>query len=247
MDEGPGTDLGSLGFYVSLWVVMMAAMMLPVGGADGRRPLGGRAAQARARPRAPARGGSAALRRRLPARLDGVRRCWPTRSSSCSARSTSTPSSWAAAAATSAAGRDRGRGRLPAHSAQGRLPREVPQPARLRRRHRGATARLAPSRMGIEQGAWCVGCCWALMATLFALGLMSIAWMAVVAGLIAVEKLLPWERAATGVALVAGRARAGASRSPGVSARADRSRPVDASSMGTLSYAAADEYSKVAS
>ena len=29
MDEGPGTDLGSLGFYVSIWVAMMAAMMLP--------------------------------------------------------------------------------------------------------------------------------------------------------------------------------------------------------------------------
>jgi predicted metal-binding membrane protein len=29
MDMGPGTDLGSLGFYVSVWVAMMAAMMLP--------------------------------------------------------------------------------------------------------------------------------------------------------------------------------------------------------------------------
>jgi predicted metal-binding membrane protein len=29
MDAGPGTDLGSLGFYVSAWVVMMAAMMFP--------------------------------------------------------------------------------------------------------------------------------------------------------------------------------------------------------------------------
>ena len=49
--------------------------------------------------------------------------------------------------------------------------------------------------MGTEQGAWCVGCCWAIMATLFALGLMSIAWMAAIAGLVAAEKLLPWERA----------------------------------------------------
>jgi predicted metal-binding membrane protein len=29
MDDGPGTDLGSLGFYVTAWVVMMAAMMFP--------------------------------------------------------------------------------------------------------------------------------------------------------------------------------------------------------------------------
>src|SRR4051794_6805810 len=52
-------------------------------------------------------------------------------------------------------------------------------------------------RMGAKNGAWCVGCCWALMASLFALGVMSVVWMAVVAGLIAVEKTLPWRRVAT--------------------------------------------------
>jgi predicted metal-binding membrane protein len=51
--------------------------------------------------------------------------------------------------------------------------------------------------MGARHGAWCVGCCWALMASLFALGVMSVVWMAVVAGLIAVEKLIPSRRAAT--------------------------------------------------
>ena len=58
-------------------------------------------------------------------------------------------------------------------------------------------------RMGMRNGAWCVGCCWALMASLFALGVMQPLWMAVVAGLIAVEKVLPWRRTATyGTALV---------------------------------------------
>ncbi|HZO62473.1 MAG TPA: DUF2182 domain-containing protein [Gaiellaceae bacterium] len=52
-------------------------------------------------------------------------------------------------------------------------------------------------QMGIRHGAWCVGCCWALMAALFALGVMSVAWMAFVAALIAAEKLVPWRRAAT--------------------------------------------------
>jgi predicted metal-binding membrane protein len=52
-------------------------------------------------------------------------------------------------------------------------------------------------RMGAKNGAWCVGCCWALMASLFALGVMSVVWMAFVAGLIAVEKTLPWRRVAT--------------------------------------------------
>jgi len=35
------------------------------------------------------------------------------------------------------------------------------------------------------------------MASLFALGIMSLVWMAFVSALIAVEKLLPWERVAT--------------------------------------------------
>jgi predicted metal-binding membrane protein len=52
-------------------------------------------------------------------------------------------------------------------------------------------------QMGSRHGAWCVGCCWAMMASLFALGVMSIAWMAFVAGLIAAEKILPWRRVAT--------------------------------------------------
>jgi predicted metal-binding membrane protein len=51
-------------------------------------------------------------------------------------------------------------------------------------------------QMGAKNGAWCVGCCWALMASLFALGIMSIVWMAVVAGLIAFEKTVPWRRVA---------------------------------------------------
>jgi predicted metal-binding membrane protein len=63
-------------------------------------------------------------------------------------------------------------------------------------------------QMGARHGAWCVGCCWALMASLFALGVMSIVWMAIVAGLIAIEKTVPWRRTATygtaGVLLVVG-------------------------------------------
>jgi predicted metal-binding membrane protein len=58
-------------------------------------------------------------------------------------------------------------------------------------------------QMGAKNGAWCVGCCWALMASLFALGIMSVAWMIFVAGLITIEKTLPWRRVATyGTALM---------------------------------------------
>ena len=52
-------------------------------------------------------------------------------------------------------------------------------------------------QMGARHGGWCVGCCWALMASLFALGVMSVVWMALVAGLIAFEKLIPSRRVAT--------------------------------------------------
>jgi predicted metal-binding membrane protein len=51
--------------------------------------------------------------------------------------------------------------------------------------------------MGARHAAWCVGCCWALMAALFALGVMSLAWTALVAALIALEKTLPYGRAVT--------------------------------------------------
>jgi predicted metal-binding membrane protein len=53
--------------------------------------------------------------------------------------------------------------------------------------------RLGALRMGIGHGGACIGCCWWLMAALFALGVMSIAWMAFVAALIAAERLLPWK------------------------------------------------------
>jgi predicted metal-binding membrane protein len=59
--------------------------------------------------------------------------------------------------------------------------------------------------MGLEQGGFCIGCSWALMTALFALGVMSIAWMVVIAALIAIEKLLPSElppRRATAAVLV---------------------------------------------
>ncbi len=43
-------------------------------------------------------------------------------------------------------------------------------------------------RMGATHGAFCVGCCWALMAVLVAVGTMNLGWMALLAGLIFLEK-----------------------------------------------------------
>jgi predicted metal-binding membrane protein len=52
-------------------------------------------------------------------------------------------------------------------------------------------------RMGAEHGLFCLGCCWALMTLLFAVGVMNLVWVAVIAGFVFVEKLLPAPRLTT--------------------------------------------------
>lgn len=59
----------------------------------------------------------------------------------------------------------------------------------LARRRRGGS--LGPLAMGIEHGLYCLGCCWALMALLFAFGVMNLAWVAVLGGFVLLEKLAP--------------------------------------------------------
>ncbi len=67
-----------------------------------------------------------------------------------------------------------------------------------------------PLQVGIKHGGWCIGCCWALMAVLIALGVMHLGWMAAVATVILAEKILPGgsttSRVIGGVLLVAGAA-----------------------------------------
>ncbi len=46
-------------------------------------------------------------------------------------------------------------------------------------------------RMGIEHGAFCVGCCWALMLLLFAGGVMNLAVILALTAFVAFEKLVP--------------------------------------------------------
>ncbi len=46
-------------------------------------------------------------------------------------------------------------------------------------------------RVGLTHGGYCVGCCWALMLTGFAMGVMNLAWMAALTVLMCVEKLAP--------------------------------------------------------
>ncbi|HEY6420089.1 MAG TPA: DUF2182 domain-containing protein [Candidatus Binataceae bacterium] len=64
----------------------------------------------------------------------------------------------------------------------------------------------AAFRMGLEHGAFCVGCCWLLMTLLFVAGVMNLAWVAAITVFVLIEKLAPFPRAianAAGVALIA--------------------------------------------
>jgi predicted metal-binding membrane protein len=62
--------------------------------------------------------------------------------------------------------------------------------------------------LGFRHGAYCVGCCWVLMALLFVGGVMNVLWIALIALLVLVEKLTPFgrwiARAAGAVFLAAG-------------------------------------------
>jgi predicted metal-binding membrane protein len=51
--------------------------------------------------------------------------------------------------------------------------------------------RVGALRLGVEHGAYCVGCCWALMGVLIVAGSMSLAWVVAIALVVAGEKLLP--------------------------------------------------------
>jgi predicted metal-binding membrane protein len=55
-------------------------------------------------------------------------------------------------------------------------------------------------RMGLWHGSFCVGCCWALMLLLFTAGVMNLLWVAAVAVIVLVQKILPHPRVATTIA-----------------------------------------------
>ncbi|PRY43230.1 putative metal-binding membrane protein [Geodermatophilus tzadiensis] len=187
MDEGPWTGLGTLGWFLSVWVVMMAAMMFP--SVAPTVALYSRMTRRRS-PLSPllfaagylltwaAAGLLAFALTALVTRAAGDVLAWDR------------AGRWVAGATLVVAAvyeltplKDvcLGKCRSPLGFLLGSW----------RDGRRGAL------QMGARHGAWCVGCCWALMASLFALGVMSVVWMAVVAGVIAVEKTLPWRRVAT--------------------------------------------------
>jgi predicted metal-binding membrane protein len=59
----------------------------------------------------------------------------------------------------------------------------------VRHWHRGT---LGIVRTGVRHGLFCLGCCWMLMAVLFVGGLMNLAWVALIALVVLFEKTMPW-------------------------------------------------------
>jgi predicted metal-binding membrane protein len=70
---------------------------------------------------------------------------------------------------------------------------------------RGSHERRNAFLLGVHHGLFCVGCCWALMLLMFAVGVGNVAWMLLLGALMAAEKNLPWGgklRAPIGFALM---------------------------------------------
>ena len=186
MDAGPGTDPGSLGFYLSTWTVMMAAMMLPSA--------------------APAVLGYSGAASRQGEHL--AQTVW---------FAAGYMALWAATGLIGYALLEAGRSFAPGAFAWDQAGRWVaasilvvaavyeltPAKRACLTRCRGRRGDSAVPRnragsalrAGVGYGGWCLGCCWAMMAALFALGAMSLVWMALITVLVGAQKLLPWTRA----------------------------------------------------
>lgn len=59
---------------------------------------------------------------------------------------------------------------------------------------RGGDTRVQAFALGAHHGLFCVGCCWALMLLMFAVGTGNVGWMLVLGAIMAVEKNMPWGR-----------------------------------------------------
>jgi predicted metal-binding membrane protein len=188
MDMGPGTNPGTFGFYIVTWVVMMAAMMLP-----SAVPMVTGYARLQRASRDRGQVGSSVMF------VAGYLVFWTLfgliaygifeafRNFSFGWLRWDHGGRWVAGAVLLAGA---AYPLSPAkHACLRRCRATIPFLTReWRDGRRGAL------RMGIVHGAWCSGCCWALMVALFALGSMSLTWMALVAAAVAGEKLLPWPR-----------------------------------------------------
>ncbi len=185
MNSGPGTDLGTLGWFTGVWVVMMAAMMLPS--------------------LAPTLAVQAERVRRVPGPVlllaGGYLLVWALAGVAAYGLFELGRSLFGDALAWDEGGRWLTAGVLLLAALYQLTPYKR---AFLRRCRRPMLLEDPPDTdspsgafaIGLRNGGWCLGCSWALMAALFALGVMSLTWMALIAALVAFEKLGPSARVA---------------------------------------------------
>jgi len=189
MDAGPGTELGGLGWFAVVWVTMMAAMMLPsvvpmvlvFSRVSRERRRHGRAA-------APSWifvAGYLAAWTAYGLLAYGVFRLVTAVDEGVLA--------WDRAGAYVAGGAIVAAGLYQLTRLKELCLRHCRGPMHFML-HGWRNGPLGALRMGVEHGLLCIGCCWGLMVILFTLGVMSLFWMAVVAGVIFAEKVLPYGR-----------------------------------------------------
>lgn len=193
MDMGPGTDLGSFGWFAVAWATMMAAMMLP-----SLSPM--------AVASSPGEGvGQARSLARTVVFAGGYLLTWVAFGLLAYALVKGVRSldlgflAWNRAGQYLAGGVILVAALYELTAAKARCLQHCRDVYLLRRRPSPAGAMM----MGVEQGGYCVGCSGALMAALLALGVMSIAWMLVIAAVVAIEKLLPWTAISIGATAAA--------------------------------------------
>jgi predicted metal-binding membrane protein len=185
MDAGPGTDLGSLGWFAGVWAVMMAAMMLP-----SFAPTAAAYAES-------------ARRDRWLLVVGGYLLVWCVAGLVAYGLFELGKGVLAGELAWDEGGRWVAAGVLAVGGAYQLTPLKANYLSRCRSPHRLLKSSSRPRSasgalaIGIRAGGWCIGCTWALMVALFALGVMSLTWMALIAALVMLEKLSPWRRAAT--------------------------------------------------
>ena len=173
MDAGPGTDLGGVGWYLGIWVTMMAAMMLP-----SAAPIALLVARvSRGLPTAVFTAGYLAVWTAYGLAAYGLFRLVSSLNLDWLA--------WERAGPYVTGGAIVAAGIYELTPLKRHFLRRCRDPVHDLRRSEGAL------RAGVRHGLDCVACCWGLMAVLFALGVMSLVWMVVVAGVIFAEKVLP--------------------------------------------------------
>jgi len=180
MDAGPGSALGSVAWFSSVWVTMMAAMMLPS--------------------LAPMAAAYAASVRRQPIRVllfvGGYLLVWSLVGLAAYGLFELGKGLFGGSLAWHSGGRWLAAGVLVIAGLYQLTPSKRAALGRCRRLPRVPKAAWKDTRgeaflMGLRSGGWCLCCTWALMAALFAFGVMSLTWMGLIALLVALEKIPP--------------------------------------------------------